>query len=247
LVAICADVRPASSEIEFPGTVPSALQLESPQGIEESSSPERCAFGFMIIGDLRFISHHDSLRMFKRALARAGLPVRFSQGFNPQPRISLPLPRPLGVASDDEAIIVTFDQPVDPQEALARLAAQMPQGIRLTWSRRLQRGQSFVPVEVRYCLAVDDVPAEELAERVRKVLGAQTLPIARHHPKYKTPRQVDLRPLIKEMRVVDGGVEFTLPITPGGAARTSEVAELLGFDPKTINHRVRRLQTCYKE
>ena len=45
---------------------------------------------FRIDGDLRFISHLDTVRLFRRACARAGLPVRYSQGFNPQPRIVLP-------------------------------------------------------------------------------------------------------------------------------------------------------------
>ncbi|GAF87148.1 unnamed protein product, partial [marine sediment metagenome] len=60
---------------------------------------ERWVFGYDVDGDLRFISHHDMLRLFARSLARAALPVRFSEGFNPHPRLSIPLPRPVGVAS----------------------------------------------------------------------------------------------------------------------------------------------------
>ena len=78
--------------------------------VPDTSVRETWAFAFSVTGDLRFISHRDTIRVFQRALARASLPVRYSEGFNPHPRLSLPLPRPVGVASEAEIIIVEFDQ-----------------------------------------------------------------------------------------------------------------------------------------
>ncbi|MBW7991664.1 MAG: DUF2344 domain-containing protein, partial [Planctomycetes bacterium] len=52
---------------------------------------------FRIGGPLRFISHAQTLSVFQRACVRAGIEIRYSQGFNPRPRLSLPLPRPVGV------------------------------------------------------------------------------------------------------------------------------------------------------
>jgi hypothetical protein len=61
---------------------------------------------FRIRGALRYLSHAEMLKLFQRAFARAGIKVRHSQGFNPRPKLSLPLPRPVGVESDDELLCV---------------------------------------------------------------------------------------------------------------------------------------------
>ena len=76
----------------------------------------RWVFAFQVDGDLRFVSHHDMLRLFRRALARAEVPMRFSQGFNPHPRMSLPLPRPVGMASETEALMIETECDVDPED-----------------------------------------------------------------------------------------------------------------------------------
>ncbi|MBI4580945.1 MAG: DUF2344 domain-containing protein, partial [Planctomycetes bacterium] len=89
----------------------------------------RIAIRFAVQDDVRFISHHDTMRMFERALARTDLPVRFSEGFNPRPKLSLPLPRPVGIATTADVLVVELTQPVVPEEALGRLAAQMPRGV----------------------------------------------------------------------------------------------------------------------
>ena len=59
---------------------------------------------------VRFISHHDVMRAFQRAVRRADLPVRLTQGFNPRPRIIFPAALELGIASLDEAAELELTQ-----------------------------------------------------------------------------------------------------------------------------------------
>ena len=61
---------------------------------------------FRIGGLLRFLSHAETLRLLERACTRAGVPIKYTQGFNPHPKLSLPLPRTVGVASRDELMAV---------------------------------------------------------------------------------------------------------------------------------------------
>ena len=61
---------------------------------------------FRIGRSLRFLSHAETLSLFQRACVRAGIDLCYSQGFNPRPKLSLPLPRPVGVESDDELLAV---------------------------------------------------------------------------------------------------------------------------------------------
>ncbi len=112
----------------------------------------RHLFCYRIDGDLRYISHHDTVRMFQRAIARADLPVKFSEGFNPHSRIQFPLPRPVGIASDAEYVLIDYAEQIDPQRAMEALAAKMPADITLLSAREVVLGEKFLPNFVRYQL-----------------------------------------------------------------------------------------------
>ncbi|MGB0717002.1 MAG: TIGR03936 family radical SAM-associated protein [Phycisphaerae bacterium] len=215
---------------------------------EEVNQHERCrwAFRFSIDGDLRFISHHDTIRMFKRALARAGLPVRYSEGFNPQPKIVIPLPRPVGVASDDEQVVVDFDELIDEDQAFSALAEQMPDQVKLKQATQLELKQSLQPDTVDYEFRPDQVWPDDVPTRVAAILEAESLPTQRRSPKHPKPRDIDLRPYLLDMKADEEAIHFTLQVTGSGAAKPSEIAGLLGFDAKFVNHCMRRLRVTWK-
>ena len=202
----------------------------------------RCVFFFSIMGDLRFISHKDTLRMFHRMFARADLPVRFSTGFNPHPRISVVLPRPVGVASEAEAVEIRFEQPVDLADVLRRLAERSPAGLRWLSGERLEMGERLRAESVRYRLEPTDSGCQGLPDRVRELVAAKALPVERRSAKDGKCRVVDIRPYIVDCAFEDDAVGFTLRVTPGGSARPAEVAGLLGFEARMVNHRIRRVE-----
>lgn len=80
-------------------------------------------------GRLRFASHRDFARAFERALVRAQLPMAYSSGFNPHPRISYAGAAPTGAASEAEYLEIGLAQRVAAEEVLARLAAMLPPGL----------------------------------------------------------------------------------------------------------------------
>ena len=203
-------------------------------------------FAYGIDGDLRFISHHDTLRLFRRALARADLPVRYSEGFNPHPRIMIPLPRPVGVASCAEVIVVETEHPIDPDDALQRLDRQTPEGIQMLSSRRLALAENLQPIQVRYYFEATGASPEELSSRVRSLLDSKTAVVRRVGPKNPKGRSFDVRPFIADLRAAEDGVEFTLRVSQDGTAKPAEVAGLLGYDAATINHRIRRLEVQWR-
>src|SRR5262249_18793688 len=126
----------------------------------------RLAIRFKIDGDLRFISHHDTVRLFERALARAAIPVRFSHGFNPRPQLSLPLPRAVGIASDDETLLIECTEPVERDTLLQRLRPQMPTGLTLEDADLLPSGQRRIPAEVSYGIELEPELLEKMAQRI---------------------------------------------------------------------------------
>jgi radical SAM-linked protein len=222
--------------------------MEGAVEIEVSPPGER--FRWMLVftlgGDLRFISHHDTLRLFRRALARADIPVRYSEGFNPHPKIMIPLPRPVGIASRDEALVLETNRIIDPDQALQRLQEQTPNDIEVISLRRMERGEQMEPQCVRYRLDLSDMNIDDLDTRVEKMMTAETIPIERKSPKSKDARLVDIRPYLLNLRATGQAVEFTLKVTGNGTAKPAEIAGVLGCDAGSINHRIERLEVQWK-
>lgn len=77
-------------------------------------------------GDLKFLSHLDLVRAFERGLRRAQLPLSFTEGFSPHPKISFGPPLPVGVSSEAEYVDVILDNKCDPQEMAGLLHNVFP-------------------------------------------------------------------------------------------------------------------------
>ena len=195
----------------------------------------RLALAFSVTGDLRFISHHDVLRMFRRAFARAGLPVRYSQGFNPHPRMTIPVPRPVGVASLAEAIVVTLDEEVVPEAAMEATSGQMPEGLAVTGARLLAEGEKMTPAGASYQLPLT-LPAAATTARAETLLARDTLEVTRRHPASGRTRTIDVRPYIDTIDIADPWLTCRTRITGSGTIRPAELATLLELDVDAVGH-----------
>jgi radical SAM-linked protein len=82
-------------------------------------------------GPLRFTSHRDVARAFERALRRAKVPMAYSQGFNPHPKVSWIGASPTGVASEAEYVEIQLVEVLEPAELVGMLDAAMPPGLDL--------------------------------------------------------------------------------------------------------------------
>ena len=80
-------------------------------------------------GRLRFTSHRDFSRAFERALVRARIPMAYSSGFHPHPRISYAGAAPTGTASEAEYVEIGLAEPMDPARAHAEIDEALPQGL----------------------------------------------------------------------------------------------------------------------
>lgn len=207
----------------------------------------RLLFEYAVRGDLKFISHHDTLRMFRRAFVRAGLPVRYSEGFNPLPRMTVPLPRPVGVESEAEVLLIELDRPVDPEDAMRKLSDQAPAGLKLLSARSVGDREKFLPEAARYVLTLEPGDPPDLQQRIQSTLSQDVIEILRKPPGQRTAQTVNIRPSIEAVAIVDDALEFTLAFTDRGSAKTSELAQCLGLDPVSINSRIRRMEIRWKE
>ena len=83
-------------------------------------------------GDMRFFSHLDLIRLFQRAVRRAGIPVALSRGFHTRPEISFGPALKLGKESMNEYARFKLTTPVEPEEFRKMLQEQLPEGIQIT-------------------------------------------------------------------------------------------------------------------
>ena len=97
---------------------------------EQQAPPvQRLRIRYAKRGRLRFTSHRDFSRAFERAVARARLPMAYSSGFHPHPRISYAGAAPTGAASEAEYLEIGLAQVVDPADVAAALAEALPDGL----------------------------------------------------------------------------------------------------------------------
>lgn len=89
-------------------------------------------FCFGKLGRLKYISHLDVNRTLQRALTRAALPLRYTEGFNPHPRMVFALPLAVGVESTCEYLDVSFAEPIDAGEAMVRLNRELPEEMQIS-------------------------------------------------------------------------------------------------------------------
>ena len=82
--------------------------------------------------EIKYISHLDIMRLWQRALNRAGMALAYSEGFNPHPRMSLAAPLALGVTSDAELMDIVLAKFVSPHSFTAAVGRQLPRGITIS-------------------------------------------------------------------------------------------------------------------
>ena len=174
------------------------------------------------------------------------MPVRHSQGFNPQPRMRIALPRPVGVASQDELLVVEAASEEPPDDVLNRLRPEMPRGIVLIAAELLDAGDRRQPCEAWYSLEIETSTYTEVARRAVDFLSKDCVMVNRVTPKSKTGRAINIRPYISAIEVTPQGVTWSQTITQEGTARLGEVLDALGLASRDYLHRLCRRKTLYK-
>ena len=209
--------------------------------------PQRLRIRFSRGQEIKFISHLDIVRLWQRALHRAGIPLAYSEGFSPHPRISLAAPLPLGVTSETELMDIFCVQWVSPHFFTAAVSQQLPPGIGILQVYPIALSLPSLQSQVRYAEYKVEVEAEK--ERTEVVSALTSLLSVKHlpwqHQRDTGPRRYDLRALIDDLWLADwhrpyGTIGMRLRCDSGGSGRPEQVTAALGFThhPQLI-HRTR--------
>jgi len=106
-----------------------SLPLPHPEGAEKSNGAYRYRLVFAKTEQARFLGHLEMVTAFVRAMRRARLPLAYSRGHHPAPRLSLGDALPLGIESRHETMEIILRRPLDPQELARRLNTELPAGL----------------------------------------------------------------------------------------------------------------------
>ena len=195
---------------------------------------------------LRYTGHLDLHRIWERAARRAELPLAYSQGFHPQPKISLASALPLGFSSICEMLDMRLTEELPLEGLKERIQASVPTALKIldiqSVDEKLPALQTLV-TEAEYEVTLTE-PAEgsRLAQQVADMLAASSLPRERRGKAY------DLRPLLLEVSVAaEPGesirLKMRLGAREGATGRPEEVLDHLGIPADTV--RVERTRLIF--
>ena len=162
-------------------TAPRAYACPVREQPEQQAPPvQRLRVRYAKRGRLRFTSHRDFSRAFERALVRARVPVAYSSGFNPHPRISYAGAAPTGAASEAEYLEVGLARESDPAAIAAALDEALPDGLDVLDVVVSQGGSLADRLEASaWRITVPGLTPEEAEEAVARFLAADEVPVQR--------------------------------------------------------------------
>ena len=203
----------------------------------------RLAVQFGKLGRLRFISHLDLQRFMQMALRRTGLPVAYSQGFNPHPVMSFASALAMGTSSEAEMLEMKLAGDVTAEEGLLRMRSALPPEMPVYRARLLDDSHAALMALVRYAeyeIRVTDCP--ELLAAVAGYMAEKEVIAMRKTKSGEKP--ADIRAMTRTLEAEGDSLHAVLQLTethtlkPDLLIRT--LAERAGVEvPQTRCHRVR--------
>ncbi len=185
---------------------------------------------------VKFISHLDMIKTFERAIRRGRIPIAFSEGFNPHPKLSFASALRVGVTSEAEYMDVELTQAMEPLVLGATLGRALPPGFPVLAVRE-------VPLSAPAAMAIAAIARyrlnlrltavcrpEDILAMIEKFEGSETIPVERITSKGK--KTIDIRPLTRRLQFIalNGTqliLEADLAMGPAGTGRPEEIGQVL--------------------
>jgi radical SAM-linked protein len=177
---------------------------------------------------LRYTGHLDLHKLWERATRRAELPLAYSQGFHPQPKMNIAAALPLGFSSRCEILDMRLEQDIQLDGLIQKLNDTMPEGIRVTHIEAVEERAPALQTQVvsaEYEVILKEAGfGSELKRTIDSVMESETIIRTRRNKEY------DLRPLIEELTITPENKLFMkLTSKEGATGRPEEVLDVLGI------------------
>ncbi len=212
--------------------------------MNQALTRQRIRIRFGKFGALRYVGHLDLATTWERTLRRADVPLEYTQGFNPRPRLQFAAALPLGLTSEWEYLDVWLTARLDgdfPQTWIARLQAKAPDGLRIYTLEDVPIRAPALPPQVtsaEYVLTPRDpaLTPDDLRARAEELLARP------HIERVRRKKTYDLRPLIHDLHVdEEGRLVAWLSAGEKSNARADELIDALGLTLAQVHAHRRRL------
>ena len=186
---------------------------------------------------LQYVGHLDMARTWQRIARRANLPLAYSEGFNPQPKMSFAAALPVGCTSDHEEFDMVLSPPCVIGEVHAQLDRALPPGMKVISIEAMPLNAPALQMQLaaaEFEIAVEGEAALELPERVPQFVAAAEVVRDRRGKVY------NLRPLVQTLSLETARsgrtavLRVRLQASAEGTGRPDELAAALGLDPATV-------------
>ena len=208
----------------------------------------RARITFSKTGALRYVGHLDLHTLWERAARRAGLPLAYSQGFHPQPKIPFASALPLGFSSRAEVMDMRLQEDVELNDLPTRLEAALPAGIAILDVHGVDDSEPALQMQV--CAAEYEVTLIEASDAATLQRDLDQLLAAESLPRERRGKAYDLRPLIEDLRLVDRGggsgplIFMRLTAKEAATGRPEEVLDQLGIAARDA--RIERIRLIFQ-
>jgi radical SAM-linked protein len=194
---------------------------------------------------LKFIGHLDMARTWQRIARRANLPLAYSEGFNPQPRLTFAAALQVGCTSDHEELDMVLSPACDLDDVKVQLDRALPAGMKVISIAEMVYHAPALQMQLIATEFEITIEGEEmiglLNERVAQFINATEVMRERRGKPY------NLRPLVQtltfELKVDRAMIRSRLQATQEGTGRPDELAAALGLDPAAV--KIKRTQLIF--
>jgi len=187
-----------------------------------------CRLTFSKTGRLRFVGHLDTTEALRRAVRRAGLPVKYSGGFNPHMEVKLAAPLPLGMEGLGEYADIALTWDLDESEICERLNSNLPGGLVIRQVSARPDGEKSTAALLRraeYKVQIKLNDLNEIQKNFVRFIAMNELYIEK---KTKAGvKNVNIRKDIFELALAENSVEMTLALGGEGSLSSETVTRLL--------------------
>jgi radical SAM-linked protein len=193
-----------------------------PSNVEKQTTYKKLSVFYTKQDAAKYFGHLELVKIFLRALKRADIAVKFSEGFHPKPKVSFDNPLPVGIESLKERFIVTVPDHIRPQAVMDGLNAHLPAGIVINHCQLApQKTPATRHQRIRYQVALKEALLDEA--KLSAFNNLSQAPIQRLNRKGKL-KKIDLKAIVERCELVNARqLKLTLRSEPGKTVRPFEI------------------------
>ncbi len=213
---------------------------------------------------MKFISHLDLMRMMERTLRRSKIPLGFTQGFNPHPKISFATALAIGVSSEGEYMDIEVTEKIDLDDFKATLNKNFPSGIKIIQCKYIELSTQALMATVDFstyivkCNLLKEYDYSIIEESINKFFDEKEIFITKNAKKRNKviKKEVDIKPLIRSIeisQISDGELILKLNISTGSKGNLKpellmeKFIDLMNLDIDKETIRIHRLDLFISE